>query len=320
MSAFVRRRALVGLPVLLLVTILAFLLVRLAPGDPADLLIPPEARSGASAQTLAALRHSYGLDQSLPVQYWGWLRHALTGDLGTSYLSQQPVTTLMGQRAGASAMLMGAAMLASLAIGVPLGVLAALRRNRFMDRAISVVSMTAISIPNFFLAMIAISVFALSLGWLPSAGRTTTGTGGGALDELRHLVLPAGVLACALIGPYMRFTRQAMLDALGEDYLRTARAMGIPARRRHLVHALRPALIPLVTAVFVQIPVLIGNTVVIERIFSWPGMGDLLLTSLDNQDYPVIVGFASVTGVVVFLANLLADLLAAALDPRIRHA
>lgn len=322
MLTFVLRRLLVAIPVLFLASVLIFVFVRLSPGDPVELLLPPEARGAGSEQYRERLREEFGLDRPLPVQYLAWAGEMLQGNLGFSYVSSRPVLDMLLERLGPTATLMGTALVMSLLVAVPLGVLAALKRGGAVDRITSVAGLTAVSVPSFFLALMLIKIFALDLRLVPSAGMasTTSGSGGGLLDTLRHLILPAGTLALVLAGPHIRYIRQAMADTLSQDFMQTARAMGIRSRRKYFVLALRNALVPLTIVVFLELPMVIGGTVIIETIFAWPGMGRLLMTSITNLDYPVILGFTAIAGVAVLLSNLVADVLVAVLDPRTRRA
>jgi ABC-type dipeptide/oligopeptide/nickel transport system permease component len=317
MVAYVIRRVLVNVLVFFGISVGIFALVRAAPGDPVLVMIDPTQVQGNGAQFLAAKRHELGLDQSLPVQYFSWLHRALTGDLGTSYVSHRSVTDVLTERLGPTVLLMGTALAIGLILGTLVGTLAAVRRNTAVDYSAAVLSMATVSVPSFFVGIAAIYVFALNLRWLPSAGMSTPGGGGGA-DILRHLILPAGILGLSMAGPMVRYVRGGLIGELNADYVRTAVAKGASPGRVVFRHALRNTLIPLITIVMIYIPQLLGGAVVIEQIFAWPGMGQLVISSVGALDYPIVVGFALYIAVLVLLCNLVADLLYAVADPRVR--
>jgi ABC-type dipeptide/oligopeptide/nickel transport system permease component len=315
--SFLVRRVAISVVILVGISMMLFVLIQLMPGDPVEMMIDPMSFSGDREAAIAQRREQLGLDDPLPVQYLHWAGQFLQGDFGYSYSTGRPVADLMLDRIGPTARLMGSALVLALVVGIPVGIVAALRRNSAVDYGATVVSLLAISVPSFFVAMLAIYVFGLRLGWLPTAGMNSTG-GGGFADSLRHLVLPASILGFALAGPYVRYARAGMLDVLGQDYLTTARSKGLARRRVIGRHALHNALIPLVTVVAIQIPVLFAGAVVVEQIFAWPGMGRLALDSVLARDYPVLLGFVMAVAVLVLACNLIADLAYAAIDPRIR--
>lgn len=317
MGTFVLRRILVNIVVFLAITVGIFALVHAAPGDPVRMMINPDQVSSGSEEFIARQRHELGLDRPLPVQYWDWLRQAVTGDLGYSYVSRQTVTSAVSERMGPTVELMGVALLLSLAIGIPLGILSAVRRNSWLDYGTTVFGLGAISIPPFFLGIVAIYVFSLKLDWLPSAGMTTPGVNSPA-DQFRHLLMPALLLGLIAAAPIMRYVRSGVIGELGEDYTRTAEAKGASRSRVVLRHAFRNSLVPLITVVAMSVPALMGGAVVIEQVFAWPGMGQLTISSVNQNDYPVIIGVSLYVAVLVLICNLLADLLYAVADPRVR--
>lgn len=317
MVRYTIRRLAIAVPVLFGILLVSFIITRWLPGDPLLMTMSIE-EFGASDEYLDQRRADLGLDKPLPVQYVAWLQEVGQGNLGTSFQRREPVTDLIGDRIGPTVLLTGAGVLIALAIGIPVGVLAALKQNSWFDYLSSAGSMVAISIPNFFLGLMAIFVFALRLGWLPTGGLRPLGADPNLLDSIRHLIMPAGVLAAVLVGPYVRYTRQSMLDVLRQDYITTATAKGVPRRTIVFSHGLRNALIPLITVVAIQIPSLLAGTVIIETIFSWPGMGQLVLEGITRRDYPIIIGVVMVSAILVLLFNLAADLIAAMLDPRVR--
>lgn len=301
------------MPVLILISIGIFVLVRLAPGDPVLMQLNPEIASG-NPEYIERRRVELGLDQPVPVQYLAWAREVARGDLGFSFVSRRPVLEMVGERILPTVRLMGTGIGLALIVSIPLGIVAALRRNTLVDYGAAVVSLAAISIPSFFLGLGSIFVFGLVLGWLPTAGMGP----GGLVDNLRYLIMPAGILGFALSGPLVRYVRSGLLDELNRDYVQTAIAKGASEARVVVRHALRNALIPLITIIAIYIPQLLAGAVVLEQIFAWPGMGRLVLSSVGQRDYPVIIGFTMFVGVLVVSFNLLADMLYAFTDARIR--
>jgi peptide/nickel transport system permease protein len=258
------------------------------------------------------------LDRPLPVQYVAWLGELADGNLGVSFHRKVPVTEMIGPRVMPTLILSGTGMVIALLIGVPVGVVAALRQNTKLDYASGVGSMLAVSVPTFFQGLIAIYIFSIWLGWLPSGGMRTLGIPASGLDLFKHLILPASVLSAVLMGPYVRYTRQSLLDVLRLDHVTTAKAKGVPYWGVVVKHALRNSLIPLTTVLAVQIPALLAGTVIIEYVFSWPGMGRLVIEGINSRDYPVILAVVMITAVLVLIFNFIADVTAAILDPRIR--
>lgn len=317
MLRYMLRRLSIAVPVLFGILLLAFIMTRTLPGDPLLMMMSIE-EFEASDEYLETRREQLGLNDSLPVQYVKWVGEVFQGNLGTSFHRREPITEIIGGRIGPTIRLTGTSVLLALLFGVPAGVIAAVRQNTWFDYTSATGSMLAISIPNFFLGLMAIFVFSLRLRWLPTGGLGTLGAESTLWDSLRHLIMPAGVLAAVLVGPYVRYTRQSMLDVLRQDYITTAKAKGVPRRAILIFHGLRNALVPLTTVIAIQIPALLAGTVIIETIFTWPGMGQLVLEGITRRDYPIIVGVVLVSAVLVMIFNLFADLLAAVLDPRIR--
>lgn len=313
MSAFVFRRALSLLPILLLMSVIVFTLIRLVPGDPIDVMYGSEGMDEARRN---ALRHDLGLDESLPIQYLKWLGRAATGDLGRSYKAQMPVGELIAQRLPATLFLSAAALVFSVLLALPLGVIAAIKRNSWVDFAAMAFAIFGISIPNFWAGIMLALVFAVYLHWLPSIGYVSplADLGG----SLQHLLLPAVTLGLSLAGATSRLTRSSMLEELGKDYVRTARGKGLGERAVLLGHALRNALIPTITMIGLQLGFLIGGAVVVETVFAWPGIGLLVVDSIFGRDYPVVQGVVLTIAVMVVVVNLTVDLIYTVLDPRIR--
>lgn len=317
MAAYLVRRVLVSVFVLILISIGIFTLVRLAPGDPVDMMIPPEQRGPGSAEYVAAKRTELGFDEPLPVQYGIWLRNALQGDLGYSITTSRPVTELIGERIGPTLYLMVLSLLLALLIAVPLGLVSAVRKGKVADYIASVVTLGAISTPPFFIAILCIYVFALTLGLLPSAGMSNPAAPSVG-DSLLHLIMPMTILGFAASGGYTRYVRSSVIGELRADYVRTAEAKGASQPRVLTRHVLRNALIPLITVVALSLPGLLAGAVVIETVFAWPGMGQLAVSAVGKRDYPIIIGFAMVVAVLTLLSSLIADLLYTVVDPRVK--
>ena len=298
------RRLLLTVPVLLGVATLVFSLIHFVPGDPAQAMLG----DGASAQDIAELRASLGLDKPLLDQYVSFLRHAIAGDLGRSFRTGQPVTTMIIERVPATAELAVAAMIVAIVIAIPLGVLAAVWRGTAVDYGAMTFALAGVSIPNFWLGPLLAIVFAVELGWLPVSGRGTPG----------HLVLPAISLGMALAAILARMTRASLLDELNELYVRAARARGVSRAAAITLHALRNSLVPLLTIVALQFGAVLTGAVITETIFAWPGIGRLLIQSIGFRDYPMVQGCILLIAVTYVTVNLATDLLYGALDPRIR--
>lgn len=314
MWKYVAKKILLALPVLLGITLIDYLIMCLA-GSPLDMMISPRATQEAVAMKAQQL----GLDQPVLVQYLSWLGQLFQGNLGYSYKSYQPVAEMIGSQMAPTLLLMGVSLVLGLLIAVPAGIYSAIHRYQKRDFAVVTASFFGSSIPGFFLALILIYVFNVRLGWLPSSGMFTPGTGGDFWDVVRHLIMPAVVLAVSVAGSNIRYIRSAMLEILEMDYLRTAKAKGIG---RFLVinkHALRNALLPIVTVIGMQIPTLFGGAVIIEQIFSWPGLGLVTMNAITGRDYPVIMGVCLLSAVVVQVSNLLTDIVYALVDPIIKY-
>lgn len=290
-----------------------FTLIRLIPGDPIDVMYGSE---GMDEVRRAALRRELGLDDSIIIQYIKWLGRAISGDLGRSYKAQMPVSELIVQRFPATLFLSITALLFSLVLAIPLGVLAAIKRNSWIDFAAMAFAIFGISIPNFWAGIMLALIFAVYLHWFPSIGYVSPLTDFG--KSLQHLLLPAFTLGWSLAGTTSRLTRSSLLEELGKDYVRTARGKGLAEQVVLLGHALRNALIPIVTMVGLQLGFLIGGAVVVETVFAWPGIGLLIVDSIFGRDYPVVQGVVLVVAVLVVLVNLTVDLVYTLLDPRIR--
>lgn len=315
MFKYVIRRLLIAIPVLLGVTVINFIIMKMAPGNPVDMLISPQTPAAA----LEAKRIELGLDAPAYVQYWSWFTHLLRGDLGYSMVTYEPVGRMILDRLGPTLLLMGTSLIIGVAIAIPLGILSARRQYSKLDYAAVTGSFLGISIPNFFLGLGLIYVFSLWLKILPSSGMSTLGGNGGFVDILLHLIMPVIVLTANVAGRNIRYVRSSMLEILEQDYLRTARAKGLKETLVVNRHAVRNALIPIVTVLGMEIPILFGGAVVIEQIFSWPGIGQLTMSSIMSRDYSTIMGLNLLAAVIVILANLLTDIAYALVDPRIKY-
>ncbi len=316
MGRYILRRLLIAIPILIAVTMIVFSIQLLSPGDPLNAYVPPDFPLPEAQRE--ALRHQLGLDQPFFTRYGYWLRETLEGNLGTSIKTHEAVTHAIRSRVGATLLLMGTALVIGTALGVIFGVVAAVRQYSILDGILTVFAFLGISVPVYLTGLLALYLFALRLGWFPAGGYSTPGQPFSLSDRLIHLILPAGIIAINYIAQTMRYTRSAMLEVLGQDYVRTARAKGLNDRVVIAGHAFRNALLPIVTLVGASIPALIGGAIFIESIFGWPGIGRLLLTGVESRDYPIIVGITLILAIVTLLANLATDLVYALIDPRIR--
>ncbi|MBZ9655534.1 ABC transporter permease [Phyllobacterium lublinensis] len=311
------RRLLIGAGMLIALSMLIFLLLRLTPGDPIDAYIDPNIPM--SPAQLTELRSQLGLDRPLPVQYLAWLREALSGNLGRSIQRMdQPVLSLVLSRIGPTVLLMGTALAIAIVAGITTGVISAVRRNSPADLSFSVLALVGISSPAFLSALVGLYVFAVRLNWAPSGGMLTPGAAFSVSDLLHHLVLPAALLSIAQAALVMRYMRASMLEVLNQDYVRTARAKGVAEFWVIAKHALRNALLPVVTLIGSTIGLAIGGAIFIESVFNWPGMGLLLVSAVETRDYPVIMGATLIIGGCVIVVNLLTDITYAVIDPRIK--
>lgn len=315
MAQYIRRRLITAIPVFFGITILVFLLVDLAPGDLTDLM----GEGSTSTTEQKAMEAAFGLDQPLPARYVTWLAGLFRGDLGRSYHYGQDVSDLIAQRIGPSLILTGTGVLLAVAIAVPLGVLAAWKPKGLWDRLAHLFTISGSAVPGFFLALVAIFLFSVRLGWLPSSGMYQTAGGGDLGDLLRHLILPAGIIGVSNVGSILRQTQSACLEVMGEDYIMTARAKGLREGAVVVRHALRSALIPVLTSILTHIPHIIGGSVVVERIFGWPGMGSLMFSAVSGRDYNVVMGVTVVMALAVLLTSLLLDVVYGFVDPRVRY-
>jgi peptide/nickel transport system permease protein len=310
---FVRRLLQTGV-LLLVVSLVVFALVTQAPGGPAILL-----DRNMAPEDIARMRAVLGLDQPLPVQYARWLGQVLRGNLGVSYQAGVPVLEIIGQMLPNTLVLSAAALVLTLVVAVPAGVISAARPYSATDHGVTLLALFGISVPTFWFGLMLIVLFSVALGWFPPGGMRTIGAPASLLDLARHLVLPAVVLGSANMALVARYTRSATLAVLREDYVRTARAKGVPERDVLYRHALRNALLTVVTVVGLQLPRLVGGAAITETVFAWPGMGSLAVRAAFERDYPMIMGITLVISAVVALSSLLVDMLYVYIDPRIQY-
>jgi peptide/nickel transport system permease protein len=305
MTAYLLKRLLLAVPVLLLTALLVFSALHLAGGDPVMLLVPPN----ASQETREAIRAKLGLDKPLPVQFVTYMSNVLRGDLGRSILSRQQVSDLIKEKLPITLELGVSAFLLAYLLALPLGVIAALNRNQFLDWSSMIVALIGVSMAGFWLGLMLMYVFAAQLRWLPP-----TGHGG-----LKYLILPTLALALPRVGRIARITRSSLLEVIGQDYIRTARAKGLSERVMVFRHALRNALIPIVSLMGLDLGYIVGGSVVIEAVFARPGIGDMMLRAIYSRDFPVLQGCMFVLALAIILGNIIADLAYVVIDPRIRH-
>jgi len=311
--AYLIRRLLTVIPVMAVVATVVFLLIHLIPGDPVSVMLGPD----ATPTQIEATRRSLGLDRPIYQQLVGFYGRVLRGDLGQSYFLDRPVITAIGERAEPTLMLMVCALLVAVAIGVPSGIVAAAHRGSAWDRVLMVGSLLGVCVPGFWLSLNFIYLFAVRLGWLPAAGYASLFSD--PVSALRYMVLPAVSLGFSQSALIARISRSCMLEALQQDYVRTARAKGLSPRAVTYVHAFRNALVPVVTVIGVTTAVLIGGAVITEIVFNIPGLGRLIISAILRRDYPVVQGVVLLTAASYVLINLAVDVLYAFIDPRIRY-
>jgi peptide/nickel transport system permease protein len=301
--------------VLILVSAITFFLINLAPGGPAALM-----RMDATPEQREALAKRLGLDRPVPLRYLDWLAAASHGDLGTSMLTQEPVVSRIADRLPNTLLLSGLALLVSISIGIPAGIAAALHRGTATDYGLSAMSLLGLSVPAFWLGILLILTFSVNLQVLPSSGISSTGASPSFVDRIQHALMPTLVLSTAVLPYVVRFTRSAMLEVLSQDYIRTASAKGLSQTAIQYVHALRNALVPVISIIGTLIPRLAGGAVITEAVFGWPGMGRLAVEAANGRDYPLVVGITVAIAAIVVVTSLIVDLAYTWIDPRIRLA
>lgn len=321
MSRYLARRLLQSVPLVIVISILSFALIAKSPGG----LVASYARGrGLTAAQLATLKHNLGIDRPVYVQYWRWLGRAVRGDFGYSFRFGQPVTQVIADHVPATLELILVSVLVAATVALPLGVIAARRKNGLLDNTLTVGSFVGYSMPVFIIGYVLMFIFSIKfVDWfgvgLPSGGQASVGQAPGVLDYLGHLILPAATLAISMAAGWSRFVRSSVLEQMRADFVRTARAKGLSESAVMVKHVLRTSLIPVVTEMAIEVPLLFGGTIVTEKVWSWPGVGQLMITSLERRDLPVAQGLLVLIAVLVIAGNLIADVCYAALDPRIRY-
>jgi peptide/nickel transport system permease protein len=314
MLAFLARRLLIAIPTIFLISVFVFSLQHLLPGDPI-LVMAGEERD---PEVIAALREKYRLNDPIPVQYMAWAGNALQGDLGTSLRTRQPVLELIGQKLPVTIQLAVMALIIAMAIGIPAGVISAYRKGTWIDWVANVVALSGLSVPNFWLGIMLILLVSVKLGWLPASGYVPFSDD--PLQSIKVMLMPAFVLGTGIAATLMRHTRSAMLSVLRSDYVRTARAKGLKERTVLVKHALRNALVPVVTVTTLVFGELLAGAVLTEQIFTIPGFGKLVVDAVFNRDYAVVQGIVLCTGIAFIFMNILADAAYRVLNPRMRDA
>lgn len=315
MGKYILKRLLIAAVTFFGITVLVYILASMAPGSPVEMILA--GTNNLTQEDVARLEAQMGLDQPVYVQYMIWLKNVLQGNLGVSYRTMRPVTEMLAERIGPTLMLTVTALVLAILIALPLGIAAAYRPYSPWDYASSVFSFIGAATPNFFAAMILVYLFSIKLGILPASGMYDAGAKESLPMLLRHMILPVITLMLQYVGIYTRHMRSSMLEVLGDDYVRTARAKGLRERAVVFVHALRNALIPLVTQVGLSLPALIGGAIITEQVFSWPGMGTLMVQSINYRDYPTIMGITVLIAGFVLIGNIVIDLFYGVLDPRV---
>jgi len=315
---YIVRRVLKAIPMLFMVSIIIYGLLQAMPGDPLDMYLE---NPSATPEAIEAIKRSYGLDQPVYIQYLNWLKGIVTGDWGRSFMSRRPVLELILEKLGPTLQLSGTAFLIALLIAVPLGITGAIKKGKAFDNVTSTMTFLGISMPSFWFGMMLQLLFAVRLKWLPTAGRTSlVGENAGSFgDVVLHLIMPSIVLSLIYIASWARYARSNFVEVMNQDYIRTARAKGVKERTIYTLHAMRNALIPLVTVVMLDIPAIFSGAVVTETVFAWPGMGSFFNDALNKQDFPLLMGILMINAILVILSNLIADILYAVLDPRIKY-
>ena len=319
MTRFILRRLLISIPVLFGITLIAFTALSLAPGDPLLARIDPSILAQQSPEWIEERRHELGLDQPVAIRYAKWLAGLVRGDLGFSIVTRRSIAEELAIRLSVTLQLMGVALLIGLCVGIPFGIISAVKQYSKLDYTLTTFTIVMISTPTFFLGMLAIYLFGVHLQLLPTSGVATLGAAPSLADRLSHLILPAGILGLANAAILMRYTRASMLEVLQKEYITTARAKGLPKRAIVLRHALRNALISVITIIGLLLPELVVGAIVTEQIFAWPGMGFMAVRAAADRDPSLLMGVVLVVGIGVLASSLLADIAYAVVNPRIRY-
>lgn len=315
MTRYILKRVLLSVFLILAITILNFFIIYKAPGTPMDYLSNPR----VTEATLDQKAEDFGLKRPVYIQYLDWLKNLLNGELGKSYMTYEPVIDILKVRVVNSFYLMGTALILGIVFALLFGALAAFRRNSLLDRYISFSSLLKISIPNFFLALLLVYFLSIKLKWLPSGGMSTPGLENRVGDTLKHLIMPSLVLASNVVGRNARFVRSALIEVMEKDYIVTARMKGMGRKRAVLKHGLRNAMLPIITGLGLEIPMIFSGAIITESVFQWPGIGMLLMNAISRRDYPVIMGMSLTAAIAVVLTHFLIDMLYLYVDRRIAY-
>ena len=318
MGAYFFRRILIAIPVLIGITILGYFVLASAPGDPILARIDPEVRARMTDEDIARARAEAGLDQPLPIRYVKWLGSTLQGDFGFSIVSGRSIASEVGPRIGPSVMLMFAAVLIALLVGIPFGVISAINQYGKLDYSLSAFTIFLISTPTFVLGLVFLYVFGVTLRVLPVGDMVTFGKENDVVDRLAHMTLPALILGLANAAPLVRYTRTSMLEVMGSEYITTARSKGLSARAVLIRHGLRNALIPIITLLAILLPELVAGAVITETVFNWPGLGQLSVRAAADRDPALMMGVVLIVGIAVLVSSIIGDLAYSVADPRIR--
>jgi len=302
---------------LLLISVIIFILANLMPGDAVGAMLSAE--GPVSEQVMSQLRENLGLDESVFIRFCRWFWQLVQGNLGTSYVTNEKVAVMILQRIGPTLILMGTSLLISVIVGVVFGIVSAMKQYSVLDSILTLFVFIGRSVPIFFVGMLLVYVFALLNPLLPTGGYSSIGGPTGFWDSLKHLVLPVVSLSILRIAEFLRYSRASMLEVLHSDYIWTARSKGLKERRVIIHHALRNALIPIITLLGLNIPVLFSGAIIIEQVFQWPGLGTLFNTAVTQRDYPLLMGLCFISSVIVLVSNLITDIAYTAVDPRIRY-
>ncbi len=317
MRGYILKRLFQAIPLLFIITIISFFIINLAPGDPVYMFVNPDL---VAKQDLELIRHQLGLDRPMIVRYFVWLANVLRGELGNSFYYSRPVTQVLLEALPNTLVLALFATIFSFTVAIPAGIISAIKRNTAIDYFFSTISFIGVSLPSFWFGLILILFFSLKLDWLPTSGMSSINVQGPVLvDRFRHLILPTIVLGMGQMASKMRYMRSSMLEVIRQDYVRTARAKGLSGFVVISKHALRNALLPIITLLGFIIPGLVGGAAIVETIFGWPGIGRIAVQAAFTRDYPLMMGNLMLSSVMVILGSLIADVLYAVADPRIKY-
>ncbi|CAG9622859.1 ABC transporter permease [Sutcliffiella rhizosphaerae] len=316
MISYIIRRCLMAIPLLFGITVLSFAIIQMAPGGPTSLLMDPN----ISKENMKKFEERYGLNDPVHVQYFRWVSNMAKGDFGDSLIRRGvPVSELIMNRLPNTLLLMIVSTVLAIVVAIPFGIISARKPYTLTDYTVTLTSFLGVATPNFWIGLVLIMVFAVQLGWLPTGGVASLNQPFSIMDRIQHLILPAFVLATADMAGLTRYTRSSMLEVIRQDYMRTARAKGLKENKVIYKHGVRNGLIPIITIFGLMLPGFIGGSVIVEKIFAWPGIGLLFFDSAFQRDYPVIMALTVISAVFVIIGNLLADILYAIFDPRIEY-